>query len=97
MLSLSACHSVCNEGQKKCIFVDSADRCCNYYYENECYITCPNDMRGDPDTHECHRKFNVDCSLQYYITGNSINVLKMCYEWYSYYIIMNQSYTFSFI
>ena len=50
--SLSGCVD-CNEGQRRCIGNDAPGLCCNWYLNDECYITCPSPLVGDTETYDC--------------------------------------------
>ena len=58
----SGCGVECNEGQMRCIGNDAPGLCCNWYLNNECYVTCPPPLIGDTETYDCG-----EC--EYYIIG----------------------------
>ena len=56
--SLSGCVK-CNEGQMRCIGNDAPNLCCNWYLNDECYITCPSPLIGDKETYDCGEHNNT--------------------------------------
>ena len=57
--SLSGCVD-CNEGQRRCIGNDATGLCCNWYLNDECYITCPSPLVGDTETYDCGEHNSID-------------------------------------
>lgn len=50
----TACEEGCDEGQMRCIGSTSDPlRCCNWYLNNICQVTCPAPLVGNPETFDC--------------------------------------------
>ena len=47
----------------RCIGNDAPNLCCNWYLNDECYITCPPPLIGDTETYDCGE-------YEYYIPCN---------------------------
>ena len=58
----------CNEGQMRCVGNDAPGRCCNWYLNNSCYITCPAPLVGNQITYDCGKHKNVNHSKSLILT-----------------------------
>lgn len=58
----TACEEGCVEGQMRCIGSTGANsllRCCNWYLNDICHVTCPDPLVGDPETFDCGESINI--------------------------------------